>query len=92
LAIFKKTLDQNLLEDAIHDAAHLQTSIRACEAEVLQLAGIGPEYAQVKSISDKISDLIKWLEEILCLAMEDIDGLFKKLGRQLLMFQDQYTT
>jgi hypothetical protein len=84
---FKRTGDKDIIQDAITAASRLEKHIRLCEAQILQLAGVGTEYEQVASVARCISDLIKWLEEILCTAMVDTEELFMAHKKQSLMYQ-----
>jgi hypothetical protein len=84
---FKTTQDKDVFRDAIIDVSRLQKSSHLYEAQILELVGVSPEFSQAKSISKDISDLIRWLEEILCLAMVDAEELWKAHKSCSLMYQ-----
>jgi len=47
----------------------LQKSVYSYENDVLMLAGLESEYEKVREITRTVCDMIRWLEEVLCLAM-----------------------
>jgi len=85
--IYQTTQDKDVIRDAIVDTSRLQKSIHRYEAEILQLAGVGTEWKQAASISKHVCDVVKWLEEILCLAMVDVEELSTAYKHQSLMYQ-----
>jgi hypothetical protein len=84
---FFKTENKDIVHDAVIKTSRIQKSLHLYEAEVLQLAGVGAQLNRVKSISAHVSDVIKPLEEILCLAMVDTNELLIAYHRKSLLYQ-----
>ena len=68
---FLDTRDKDIVYEQIVTVGRLQKSVYGYEDEILTLAGLGPEYDRVKDITHFVCDVIKWLEEVLCMAMVD---------------------
>jgi hypothetical protein len=60
-------------KDAIHEhtisLSIFQKSLYRYQAEVLQLAGVGPDYATVDVAVKEVCRVISWVEDIFCHAM-----------------------
>jgi hypothetical protein len=84
---YEKTGNKDDIQDAIVDAARLQKSIHRYEAEILQLAGLGVEWKHASDISKRVGDVVKWLEELLLLAMVDAKDLIYSHSRNTLLYQ-----
>lgn len=52
------------LKDQVDELGVLRTSILKCESDVLDHEGIGAEYNKVRSVSNDVETLIKWVDEI----------------------------
>lgn len=76
------------IHDTIVDIGKYQTSLHRYEDEILQLAGVGPQLEKVQDRSREVTDLIAWLEEVLCLAMVDNALLFKMHTEGKLLYQN----
>lgn len=63
--------DKDAVYEQIVAVGKLQKSVYGYENEVLTLAGLGPEYEKVREVARTVCDVIKWLEEVLCIAMVD---------------------
>jgi len=66
---------RNILETEISKLGKLQQSIERWGAEVLQLAGVGNEWNEVEGVKRRVRIVVAHLEEILCEAMVDPQGL-----------------
>lgn len=55
----------------IVDLSKLRTAVRQYEDEILQEAGVGSELEKAQVLSKEITEVIAWLEELLCQAMVD---------------------
>ncbi len=80
-------------KDAIYErvvaVGRLQKSIYKYENEVLTLAGMGSDYDKVKGISQLVCEVVRWLEEVLCLAMVDTMEVEKKFTECQFSFQTE---
>ncbi|KAF9463102.1 hypothetical protein BDZ94DRAFT_1259612 [Collybia nuda] len=81
-------LNQNLdtFRDAIITITQLQKSIRQCQGEILQLAGVGKQFERCKIIAKSVDDVLKALEDALCYGMTGIDDLVQSHSRQELLY------
>jgi hypothetical protein len=77
----------NTLRDPILEVRNIQDSVRRCQNGILQVAGIGEEWKQFAGVAKAIEDVIRGLEEILCLAMSDAHELKMLHARSELFFQ-----
>jgi len=68
---FLDKYDKDLVYEQIVAVSKLQTSVYRYENEVLTIAGMGPEYDEVRGVTRLVCEVVKWLEEVLCLAMVD---------------------
>jgi len=68
---FLSNQDKDAVYEQIVAVGKLQKSVYSYENEVLTLAGLGPEYEKVREVTRTVCDVIRWLEEVLCLAMVD---------------------
>jgi len=64
---------QNQDKDDIHaevvKLSTLQKRIYRCQNEILNLAGLGPEWNAVDVIVTKLCRVVRWLEEVFCQAI-----------------------
>jgi hypothetical protein len=64
---------QNQDKDDIHaevvKLSTLQKRIYCCQNEILNLAGLGPEWNAVDVIVTKLCRVVRWLEEVFCQAI-----------------------
>jgi hypothetical protein len=84
---FLNSRDKDVVYEQIVAMGKLQKSVYGYENEVLALAGLGPEYDKVKEISRSVCDVIRWLEEVLCLALVDAAEVEKTYQDCLFSFQ-----
>jgi len=68
---FLDKYDKDIVYEQIVAVSKLQTSVYRYENEVLTIAGMGPEYDEVRGVTRLVCEVVKWLEEVLCLAMVD---------------------
>jgi len=79
--------DKDAVYEQIVTVGKLQKSVYGYENEVLTLAGLGPEYEKVREVTRTVCDVIRWLEEVLCLAMVDAAEVEIKYKRCQFSFQ-----
>jgi hypothetical protein len=79
--------DVSCVNDAVGLATDLQTAMRQYEAEILEVAGFGEEWEAATDMTELVDTLVRWLEEVLCLAMIHHDDVFNAHERRLLMYQ-----
>ena len=72
---YLKNQDKDSVYEHIVTVGKLQKSIYRYENEILTLAGVGPEYEQVKTVTCLVCEVVQWLEEVLCSAMVDAAGV-----------------
>jgi len=78
---FLDNRDKDIVYEQIVITGTLQKSLYQYENEVLTLTGMGLEYEKVRQITQLVGDVVKWLEEVLCLAMvdsADVETMFKE--------------
>jgi hypothetical protein len=75
------------IRDAVLTLSRYQNSIQRYEHEILQLAGVGSEWSQAHQLSNRVREVVRWIEEVLCLAVVDPDGLVVSHAAKQLMFQ-----
>ena len=68
---FLDKYNKDIVYEQIVAVSKLQTSVYWYENEVLMIAGMEPEYDEVRGVIHLICEVVKWLEEVLCLAMVD---------------------
>ncbi|KAF8233976.1 hypothetical protein L208DRAFT_1264093, partial [Tricholoma matsutake] len=54
---------------------------------ILQLAGVGSEWCEAHQLSNRAREVMRWIEEALCLATVDPEGLIASHAMKQLMFQ-----
>jgi hypothetical protein len=84
--------NNDTFRDATITVAHLQTSIRRYQDSVLQLTGVGKEWARCEKIGMCVSDVLKALEDILCHGMADMEDLVVCYARRELLYQSLPST
>ena len=85
---YLKNRDKDFVDNYIVTVGKLQMSIYRYGNEVLMLAGVGPEYEQIKTITGRVCEVVQWLEEVLCFAiMDDADGVGKMYQERRFSFQ-----
>jgi len=72
---YLKSQDKDSVYEHVVMVGKLQKSIYRYENEVLTLAGVGPEYEKVKTVTRLVCEVVQWLEEVLCSAMVDAAGV-----------------
>ena len=80
---FLDTRDKDVVYEQIVTVGRLQKLVYGYEDEILTLAGLGPEFERVKDITRSVCDVIKWLEEVLCMVMVDaaeVETTYKACG------------
>ncbi|KAF8868782.1 hypothetical protein BD779DRAFT_1480811 [Infundibulicybe gibba] len=85
--IYNFKRDEATIDDAITSISRHQNAIRRCHAKILQLDGPGELAQQALEVGKSIDRLMHWLEEILCYAMGDRDGLFYLYTNRKLAYQ-----
>lgn len=63
--------DKDAVYEQIVAVGKLQKSVCSYENKVLTLAGLGPEHDKLMEVIRAVDDVVRWLEEVLCLAMVD---------------------
>jgi len=61
--------NKNALSKHIKYLTKFQSSFRRYEGEILQLEGVGPGLEKVERMSQEVTEVIVWLEELLCQSM-----------------------
>jgi hypothetical protein len=73
--MYRTTRNNDSINEALAKLAGLQTSISNCEAEVLQLAGVGESLQHVTDIRRCVDEVVRWLEDLLCWALIGAEDL-----------------
>lgn len=81
--------DIDILRDANFQLGNILTPMQVHEGDALELVGLGPEWRRLQSWVTLISQVIRWVEEMLCLAMIDIEDLRVEHRKKKLMYQYQ---
>ena len=84
---FLEKYDIHIVHEQIVAVTKLQTSVYRYENEVLTIAGMGPEYDEVRGVTRLVCEVVRWLEEVLCLAMVDTADLEIMYKESQLPFQ-----
>ena len=84
---FLEKYDIQVVHKQIAAVSKLQTSVYRYENEVLTIAGMGPEYDEVRGVTRPVCEAVRWLEEVLCLAMVDTADLEIMYKESRLPFQ-----
>ncbi len=74
------------IETAIARLSHLKKSGHEYEHVILNVAGVGKEMERVQNVLKPVHQLVTWLEDILCTAMESLDDLQSKYNNKDLAF------
>jgi hypothetical protein len=90
LAMYRVSATDKELCAAMLTLSRLQDSIQQYENEILQLAGVGSEWSEAHQVSSKVREVTSWIEEVLCLAAVDPEGLLTSHAMKQLMFQVPY--
>lgn len=77
---FMATHEKDDIYKEIVTVNKIRTAIHQYEGKILQEAGVGPELVKAQTLSTKVTEVISWLEELLCQAMVDVH-LFKNKYR-----------
>jgi hypothetical protein len=85
--MYRTTRNNDSINEALAKLAGLQTSISNCEAEVLQLAGIGESLQHVTDIRRCVDEVVRWLEDLLCWALIGAEDLLTAHKQQSLLYQ-----
>jgi len=85
--LYEKSRNKNDIQDAVINASSLQRSIHRYEAEILELAGIGIQWRRASNITKCVGDVVKWLEDLLCLAMVGAEELIRSYKSGTLLYQ-----
>jgi hypothetical protein len=84
---FLENHDKNEIYNQVVEMGKLQKSIYKYENEVLTLAGLGTEYDKVKRVTQQVCQVIRWVEEVLCLAMVEATEVQRTFEASRLLFQ-----
>jgi len=84
-----KPFGTKILDDELAKLYPLQNAIDKWVAKVLQEAGIGQELNEVENIRRQVSEVVSYLEELLCEAMLDPKGLIDAHHSRTLRYQRQ---
>ncbi len=84
---FLEKYDIHIVHEQIVAVTKLQMSVYRYENEVLTIAGMGPEYDEVRGVTRLVCEVVRWLEEVLCLAMVDTADLEIMFKESRLPFQ-----
>lgn len=79
--------DSKPLQEQVAALGALRTSILRCESEVLNQRGLGTEYNKVRSVSDDVANLIKWVDEIYVFSFLDDGELQEAYKKKELLYQ-----
>lgn len=66
---YLRDMSKNIFTKQIKFLSKFQASFRRYEGEILQLDGVGPGLEKAERMSREITEVIVWLEELLCQAM-----------------------
>jgi hypothetical protein len=80
--------NKDILRDGILSVSRHQKSIRWYEDEILQLGGVNSEWEEAHQLSGRVSEVVRWIEEALCLAMVDPEELVALHTAKQLMYQN----
>lgn len=75
------------LKEQVAVLGELRTVILKCESEVLNREGLGPEYKKVKSVSDDVATLIRWVDELYVYSYLDDEELHQAHQNKELLYQ-----
>lgn len=66
---YLRDTNKNALSKHIKYLTKFQSSFRRYEGEILQLEGVGPGLEKAERMSREVTEVIVWLEELLCQSM-----------------------
>lgn len=66
---YLRDTSKNIFTKQIKFLSKFQASFRRYKGEILQLDGVGPGLDKAERMSREITEVIVWLEELLCQAM-----------------------
>lgn len=84
---FLKHRNKDVVYEQVVAIGKFQSSIYRYENKVLMLAGLGAEYQRVQEITREVCKVIRWLEEVLCMAMVDANEVHEMYKAGRLEFQ-----
>ncbi|KAK0498119.1 hypothetical protein EDD18DRAFT_1103726 [Armillaria luteobubalina] len=79
--------DDSQICTEITKIGELIDTVNKYEARILNLAGVGPELAEVHEYWDCMEEVQRWLEDILCGIMEGVEVLFRSHESCQLLYQ-----
>lgn len=79
--------NHDTFRDAIIVVSRLQKSIRRYQDGVLQHSGVGKEWTRCDEIATSVSNVVKALEDILCLGMANMEDLLVCYSKRQLLYQ-----
>ncbi|KAK0472591.1 hypothetical protein IW261DRAFT_1424181 [Armillaria novae-zelandiae] len=79
--------DDSQICTEITKIGELIDTVKKYEARILNLAGVGPELAEVHEYQDCMEEVQWWLEDILCGIMEEVEVLFCSHESHQLLYQ-----
>jgi hypothetical protein len=89
LTAYFKSCDEDTL--SVHDGVlrvqWYQKCIQRYKDQILQLGGVGPEWKEVSQLLNQLTEVMRWIEEVLCFAMVDQEGLVASYQGQMLMYR-----
>lgn len=86
--IFTRRKDD--VRNKIISISKLQRAIYRCQDKIIELGGMGKEWERAEEVSKDVVRVVRWLEDILCWAMVDIQELITLHNHQKLMYQLEY--
>ena len=79
--------NNDILHDAVVTLSGYQKSIQRYEDKILQLAGVGSEWREAHELYNRVLEVVRWTEEVSCLATVGPGGLVVSHITEQLMFQ-----
>ena len=69
--------NKDAINESMEKVSKSQQSIYKYQNEILTLTGVGPEFHRVAEISKEINLVVRWIEEIMCIAMVEPSEVVK---------------
>ena len=79
--------NKDAINESIETLSKYQKSIYKYQNELLTLTGVGPEFHRVADISNEINLVVRWVEEIMCIAMVEPSEVVKMYQAREFEFQ-----
>lgn len=84
---FLKDQDEHRICQDVERLSAMQTSIYRFQNEIYALAGAGAACKRASQVVEEISEVLKWVEELLCYAMCDAKDFRDYYQGQKFMYQ-----